>query len=94
MKRYRANESELNCRHRTCGDVETHRSNAANKTHVEAIIGKHTGKLKRWMFAQTNLTTKYIFRNVTKLTLMIDQEWPIDSVEHLSTIVNLSTLQK
>ncbi|CAF3620924.1 unnamed protein product [Rotaria sp. Silwood1] len=38
MKRYRANESELNCRHRTCGDVETHRSNAANKTHVEAII--------------------------------------------------------
>ncbi|CAF4108978.1 unnamed protein product, partial [Rotaria sp. Silwood1] len=39
-----ANERELNCRHRAFDDVETHRSNAAKTTHVEAIIGKHSGK--------------------------------------------------
>ncbi|CAF4528825.1 unnamed protein product [Rotaria sp. Silwood2] len=38
VKRYRANESELSCRHRAWSDVEIQRSNVANKMHVEAII--------------------------------------------------------
>lgn len=35
----------------------------------------------------------YKFRNVTQLTLLIYEEWPIDLIEHLSTIVNLSNLE-
>ncbi|CAF2626368.1 unnamed protein product [Rotaria sp. Silwood2] len=42
---------------------------------------------------KTNPKTNYLFRNVTELTLMIDRKWPIGSIEHLSTIVNLSNLQ-
>ncbi|CAF1217841.1 unnamed protein product [Rotaria sordida] len=42
---------------------------------------------------KTNPTTNYLFRNVTELTLTIDRKWPIGSIEHLSTIVNLSNLQ-
>ncbi|CAF1425033.1 unnamed protein product, partial [Rotaria sordida] len=41
----------------------------------------------------TNPTTNYLFRNVTELTLTIDRKWPMGSIEHLSTIVNLSNLQ-
>ncbi|CAF3585627.1 unnamed protein product [Rotaria sp. Silwood1] len=41
----------------------------------------------------TNPITNYLFPNVTELTLMIDKQWPIDSIEHLSTILNLSNLQ-
>ncbi|CAF1114501.1 unnamed protein product [Rotaria sordida] len=44
--------------------------------------------------SKTNPTPNYLFRNVTELTLTINQQWPIKSIEHLSTIVNLSNLQK
>ncbi|CAF4278999.1 unnamed protein product, partial [Rotaria sp. Silwood2] len=35
-----------------------------------------------------------LFRNVTELTLIIDYKWPIGSIEHLSTMLNLSNLRK
>jgi hypothetical protein len=35
-----------------------------------------------------------LFRNVTKLTIDVDQEWSLECVQHLSTIVDLSQLDK
>ncbi|CAF0772475.1 unnamed protein product [Adineta steineri] len=46
------------------------------------------------IFHYANVTAKHLFRNVTDLTLIINQQWPIDSIEYLSTIVNLSNLDK
>ncbi|CAF4120640.1 unnamed protein product [Adineta steineri] len=43
---------------------------------------------------KANVTAKHLFRNVTDLTLIINQQWPIDSIKYLSTIVNLSNLDK
>ncbi|CAF0998371.1 unnamed protein product [Adineta steineri] len=43
---------------------------------------------------KSNVTAKHLFRNVTDLTLIINQQWPIDSIKYLSTIVNLSNLDK
>ncbi|CAF0939239.1 unnamed protein product [Adineta ricciae] len=41
----------------------------------------------------TSLTRPYIFQKVTELELLIEQEWPINAIKHLSTMVNLLTLQ-
>ncbi|CAF1451617.1 unnamed protein product, partial [Rotaria sordida] len=42
----------------------------------------------------TSLTSNYLFSNVTVLELIINKIWSVDLIEHLSTIVNLSNLQK
>ncbi|CAF1091508.1 unnamed protein product [Adineta ricciae] len=40
-----------------------------------------------------DLSSDYVFRNVTKLTIDVDQDWSINYVQHLSNIVDLSRME-
>ncbi|CAF4670363.1 unnamed protein product [Rotaria sp. Silwood1] len=40
------------------------------------------------------MPNQYLFRNLTKLTIDVDQEWTIECVEFLSKIIDLSRLDK
>jgi hypothetical protein len=40
------------------------------------------------------ISDRYLFHNVTNLTIDVDQEWSTECVQHLSTILDLSRLQK
>ncbi|CAF3711202.1 unnamed protein product [Rotaria sordida] len=59
---------------------------AINLTLTKLMAGVATMK--------NELSNQYLFRNLTRLTIDVDQEWSKECVEFLSKIINLSRLDK
>ncbi|CAF0981659.1 unnamed protein product [Adineta ricciae] len=68
--------------------------NKANVVYVHRLILNLNQLMIENTQARTNLVTKYQFRNVKELVLIINREWSNNAIECLSTMIVLSNLEK